>query len=34
MGLYWADELIKKHGIIHNVDVSEGEIIQEIEVMN
>ena len=34
MGLSWAEKLIKKYGIIHNVDISEGEITQEIEIVN
>lgn len=34
MGLYWAEKLIKKYGIIHNVDISEGEITQKIEIVN
>ena len=33
MGLYWAEELVKTHEIIHNVKILEGEIIQEIEIV-
>lgn len=33
MGLYWVKELVKKHGIIHNVDVTDTEVIQEIEII-
>lgn len=32
-GLYWAEELVKTHEIIHNVKILEGEIIQEIEIV-
>lgn len=33
MGLYWAEKLIKVHGIIHNIDISEKEVVQEIEII-
>lgn len=33
MGLYWAEEHVKTHEIIHNVKILEGEIIQEIEIV-
>lgn len=33
MGLYWAEELIKKHEIIHNMDITDTEVIQEIEII-
>ena len=31
MGLYWAEELIKKNEIIHNMDNTDTEVVQEIE---
>lgn len=33
MGLYWAEELIKKHEIIHNMDITDTEVVQEIEII-
>ena len=33
MGLYWADELVKKHEIMHNTNITDTEIAQEIEIM-
>ena len=33
MGLYWAEEMIKMHEIIHNMDITGTEIVQEIEII-
>ena len=33
MGLYWAEEMIKKHEIIHNMDITDTEVVQEIEII-
>lgn len=33
MGLYWAEELIKKNEIIHNMDITDTEVVQEIEII-
>ena len=33
MGLYWAEEKIKMHEIIHNMDITGTEIVQEIEII-
>lgn len=33
MGLYWAEEMIKKHGVIHNVNITDTEVVQEIEIV-
>lgn len=33
MGLYWAEEMIKKHEVIHNVNITDAEVVQEIEII-
>ncbi len=33
MGLYWAEEMIKKREVIHNVNITDAEVVQEIEII-
>lgn len=33
MGLHWAEEMIKKHEIMHDTNITDTEVMQEIEII-